>query len=173
MNIAERNARVESVLPMIRWTLGRLGRGSRPEDVDDHAGDAALDLVRKTPTYDPGRASYPTAARHWIVGAIRNEWTRRRRLRAKAAILSLDTDVFDDELPPIEVDHVARLSKAERARAVRAALRALPVRERSVLVARYFNDEGPMQIAKRLGCTHANVWAIERKALARLREALQ
>jgi RNA polymerase sigma factor (sigma-70 family) len=55
---------------------------------------------------------------------------------------------------------------------LRAALRALPDRQRAVLVLRYFEDLPDEEIARLLGCRRATVRSTARRALLQLREVV-
>jgi RNA polymerase sigma factor (sigma-70 family) len=54
-----------------------------------------------------------------------------------------------------------------------AALAQLPVRQRAVLVLRYFNDLTEAQVAEALRCSVGTVKSNASRGLARLRDALQ
>ncbi len=71
---------------------------------------------------------------------------------------------------PITVDPLAALdTRAE----LLQQLAQLPVRQRAVLVLRYFNDLTEAQVAEVLGCSPGTVKSSASRGLARLREALQ
>lgn len=53
------------------------------------------------------------------------------------------------------------------------ALRSLPIRQRTVLVLRYFGDLPEAEVAQALGCSLGTVTSTASRALARLREALE
>ncbi len=56
--------------------------------------------------------------------------------------------------------------------ALRQALQALPVRQRAVLIMRYFEDRSEAEIAEVLSCRPGTVKSHASRALARLRESL-
>lgn len=53
------------------------------------------------------------------------------------------------------------------------AVRALPTRQRVILVLRYFGDFSEAQVAETLGCSVGTVKSTTSRSLARLREALE
>jgi RNA polymerase sigma-70 factor (sigma-E family) len=91
---------------------------------------------------------------------------RRRTLfrRPREAPLPPDPDLVRGTDPGL--DRVA-----ERGEMVRA-LAALPIRQRQVLVLRYFEDLSVEQTAQLLGCTTGTVKSYTSRALSRLRELL-
>ncbi len=56
---------------------------------------------------------------------------------------------------------------------LRDAVRALPTRQRVILVLRYFGDFSEAQVAEMLGCSVGTVKSTTSRSLVRLREALQ
>lgn len=66
---------------------------------------------------------------------------------------------------------MVRTYLVDTATAVRAALAALPPRQRAVIVLRYLDDLSEAQTADALGCTVGTVKSQASKALARLRGA--
>jgi RNA polymerase sigma-70 factor (sigma-E family) len=94
--------------------------------------------------------------RRAVVNASRS-YTRRLVLhRTRDALLPRPLEV----LPPAHDDEL------------QAALRALPHRQRAVLVLRYYEDMPDEQIAALLGCRRATVRSIASRALLSLREVI-
>ncbi len=77
--------------------------------------------------------------------------------------MSLPTEIGDDSL-----DFARLESRAE----LIAALRALPPRQRAVIVLRYFLDLSEAETAQALDCSVGTVKNTSSKALAHLRESL-
>jgi len=84
---------------------------------------------------------------------------RRRRWRGELAV----------EVLPERVDVQDRFAEADLRHSVRAALQALPPRQRAVVVLRYFDDLTEAQTADALGCTVGTVKSQSAKAVAKLR----
>jgi RNA polymerase sigma-70 factor (sigma-E family) len=84
-------------------------------------------------------------------------WRRRRRERLFA------------EVP----DHPVETGPSADAIAVRDALRALPARQRAVVVLRHYEDLPEREVAAVLGCTVGTVKSQHAKALAKLRHSVQ
>ncbi len=91
-----------------------------------------------------------------IIGARRGGWFRKERPQeapdgpTSAAVPSPEDGVVDRD-------------------AVWAAVQALPVRQRAVVVLRYYEDLSEQQIADALGCTRGTVKSQASAALANLR----
>lgn len=85
-------------------------------------------------------------------------WTRRRS-RGELAVAAL----------PERSDPRDPFAEADVRRAVRAALRTLPPRQRAVVALRYVDDLTEAQTAEALGCSVGTVKSQCAKALARLR----
>ncbi|MGI9009155.1 MAG: SigE family RNA polymerase sigma factor [Streptosporangiaceae bacterium] len=98
----------------------------------------------------------------YVRRAVVNEYLRTRRLRASSEIV---TDTLPDRPggPPPD-DQIADREQLWH------ALAALSVRQRAVLVLRYYEDMGDREIAAALGCRDATVRSLASRGLAALRE---
>jgi RNA polymerase sigma-70 factor (sigma-E family) len=106
------------------------------------------------------RMASPQAYAFRIALNLARSWFRRRS-RERRALARLDaTDVSDE---PATAERVA----------TRAAMVALPRRQREVLLLRYFAGLGVAETADTMGCTPGTVKAHTHRALARLRQQLQ
>jgi RNA polymerase sigma-70 factor (sigma-E family) len=92
-----------------------------------------------------------------LVNNHTSAWRRRRRENLFASVP--DVVVHDGPSPD--------------ALAIREALRALPPRQRAVVVLRHYEDLPEREIARVLGCTVGTVKSQHAKALAKLRHAIQ
>ena len=85
---------------------------------------------------------------------------RRRRWNGERPVAELPERAAVDELSTRELRH-----------SLRGALLGLPVRQRAVVVLRYFNDLSEAQTADVLGCSIGNVKSQAHRALNKLRAA--
>jgi RNA polymerase sigma factor (sigma-70 family) len=98
----------------------------------------------------------PAYVRQAVVNACRSHRRREERAAAREARVAIV-----EEVPAALPDD-----------GLRAALRALPERQRAVLVLRYFEDLPDEEIARLLGCRRATVRSMARRALQQLREVV-
>lgn len=95
---------------------------------------------------------------------LANSWFRRRRAESRAYERVVgDVGTYRDAHVDVDVP--------ER-QAVRDAVRALPDRQRTALILRYYLDLPATEVAERMGTTHGAVRALTKRAVARLRETL-
>jgi len=131
-----------------------------PDLAEDAVQDAFLSAWRSSRTYRTQGGS----ARSWILMLVHRravDLVRREERRAAAPLDELSLVGEPDSTP----------DGLERAR-VRAALGALPPRERQALVLAYFGGLTQREVAARLGIPLGTVKTRTFSGLARLREAL-
>jgi RNA polymerase sigma-70 factor, ECF subfamily len=129
-----------------------------PGEAEDVAQETMLRLWRMAPDWESGRASLAT----WLYRVAGNLCIDRLRQRRPVAPDS-PPDV-EDPAPGVE----AALARHERARALRAAVLALPERQRLAVVLRHFEERSNPEIAAVLG---TSVEAVE-SLLGRARREL-
>jgi RNA polymerase sigma-70 factor (sigma-E family) len=100
--------------------------------------------------------------RRILANASNDRWRLAARRRERP--------LHPDDPPPVAEDQAAVV--AERDYLMRA-LAALPRRQRTVLVLRYFNDLSDPEIADALGCSVGTVKSQASRGLARLRESAE
>jgi RNA polymerase sigma-70 factor (sigma-E family) len=119
-----------------------------------------------------------------VQGALERSWPYRARLTSDAArrayVLRVLTRAFTrdrrrrwhGEIPTaFPPDEAATEPEPEVRLAVRAALDALPARQRSAIVLRYFLDLSEAETADAMGCGVGTVKTHVKRALATLRQA--
>lgn len=107
-------------------------------------------------------------ARRVLVNLALDSAKRRARCWQELATLG------DDEPADMQVDRddEAITTRAEASELL-DALRALPIRQRVVLVLRYFGDFSEAQVAEMLGCPVGTIKSTTARGLARMREVLE
>jgi RNA polymerase sigma-70 factor (sigma-E family) len=138
-------------------------------EAEDLVQECFLRVTRRWP--DVRAMHHPGAyARRVLVNLALD--SGQRRARRWQELLRLDglpeakralrgNDRTDDVTPPAADEDL------------RDAVRALPTRQRVILVLRYFGDFSEAQVAEMLGCSVGTVKSTTSRSLARLREELQ
>lgn len=112
-----------------------------PNDAHDLVQDALTRAWAKWGTFDPGRGS----PRAWLLAVLADQARARwRRVRITVATAKLPEDAEIEAPLDLRVD----LSRA---------IAALPSRQRSVIVLRYYVDLRIDEIAKLMGCASGTV----------------
>jgi RNA polymerase sigma-70 factor (ECF subfamily) len=147
--------------PRIKTYLLRHGAGTGL--AEDVAQETMLAVWRKARLFDPAKADAATwiftIARNMRVDALRRE--RRPELAAEPMLI-----------PEEEADGDARLTAAERARAVAEAIAGLPPEQAEVVRLSYYEDKPHREIEADLGIPLGTVKSRLRLALGRLRAAI-
>ncbi len=139
-----------------------LARRAGRQAADDLLGDVWVRAFAARGGYDPGRAD----ARPWLYGIARNVLRAHWRTRPGrgGAPAEVPADPWDDV--------VDRLDSAVQVRALVAALRALPVPERDVLLLVAWEQLTPAEAAEVLGVPQGTVRSRLHRARAALRPLL-
>ena len=135
------------------------------EDARDLTQEIFLALYRET-TYDPARGT---------LGGFLTTMTRMRaidRLRARGRRIRLLQDPRADLPPTPPFSPLERISLAECAERVRAALDQLPHAQRQVLEMAYYRGLSQSEIASDLGASLGTVKSWARRGLLSLRQVL-
>ena len=120
--------------------LRMLGDGAEAEDV---AQEAMLRLWRIAPEWRHGEAQVTT----WLYRVVANLCTDRLRKRKRAAVPLEDVSEPADPTPSVD----AKIQTRARHDALRAALAALPERQRIAVMMRHFDEASNPEIAAALG----------------------
>jgi RNA polymerase sigma-70 factor (ECF subfamily) len=141
-----------------------LGAGSDAEDVIQ---EAFVKGYRKLSRYR-GDSSF----RSWLLAIVANETRNLHRSRTRRDGLILRAAAANPESELAEDDAVASVLAAERRAALVQALRRLPVKDREVIVCRFFLDLSEDETVAMLGLPRGTVKSRTFRALAKLRGLL-
>lgn len=126
-----------------------------PATAEEIVQEAFIQVLRR---WD--RLDHPAAfARTCVVNACRDRLRRRARWRVRVPLIATDDTTSDGPAP-------------EDDREVLVVLRALPERQRTVIVLRYYDDLTPTEIAEVLGVSPASIKSLLHRALERFRQEL-
>ena len=150
------------------WALGFAERmlGERPE-AEDLVQTAFLRVWESAARWEP-EAKFST----WFYRVLHNLCMDQFRQRRRAASQPLDDDLADalvDETPAVE----ERLWGLQREARVRAALAALPVRQRAALVLCYYEERSQSEASALLGVSEGALESLLSRGRATLRKWLQ
>jgi RNA polymerase sigma-70 factor (sigma-E family) len=131
-----------------------------------HAEDLVQTALGRTALRWRVAAANPEAfTRTVIVNLARDRWRRRWRRPVELPGLALAPE---DRRQPAYADELQVLDRE----VLLLACRQLPVRQRAVLVLRFWEDRSVEETARLLGCTTGTVKSHTHRALARLRDLL-
>jgi RNA polymerase sigma-70 factor (sigma-E family) len=146
----------------VRARLPALLRFAHAVTGDPHtAADLVQDALERTGVRwsKLDRLGDPEAyVRRAIINGRASRWRKHRRETLVAVFPEKPTTVTEDGL---DRDELWRL------------VRALPPRQRAIIVLRYYEDMSEAQIAATLGCSPGTVKSQANKAISKLRNALQ
>jgi RNA polymerase sigma factor (sigma-70 family) len=146
-------------LPKMLTLARRMLAGRDPVEAEDAVQDAFLKVWQHAARWRPGRAKFET----WLYRVVLNACYDRLRRRPTQPLEA--AEAVPDAAPPADVG----LESAEKVAAVRAALAALPERQRAAVLLCHFEDMGNVKAAETL---RLSVEALE-SLLARGRRALR
>jgi len=119
-------------------------------------------LERACASWSKVRAMDDPAAWTWRVARNLAHSTFRRRAAARRALARVESRPRNDDAPDLAA-----------AVHLRAALAALPPRQREALILRYLDDRSVLETARAMGCAEGTVKALSFQGLAALRAAGQ
>jgi RNA polymerase sigma-70 factor (sigma-E family) len=126
---------------------------------EDLVQTCLVKLYRAWPRLDPG-VDLDAYLRRMLVNTHRSWWRARWRREAPVATV------------PDRAGEADGQDRHARAAVVRQALRALPARQRAVLVLRFYEDLPVAEVADLLGCSAGAVKTHTHRGIRRLRELL-
>lgn len=136
------------------------------QDADDLAQDALVRAVRSLRTYDPSRGSLESWLWRIVANAASDHASASHRLTDLVVRLGV---LAPRESESVEDAVLNRLRDAD----LHAQLRALPVRDRTLLALRYGADLDMHQVGAVVGLNTEAAARATRRALARLRARLK
>jgi RNA polymerase sigma-70 factor (sigma-E family) len=146
-------------LSLARLALVMLGDASAAEDV---VQDAFLGLYRR---WD--RLSDPSGALPYLRTSVLNGCRTALRRHARHAVLSDGSDAHEAAFAgPSQESAEATVTRGEEHRAVLAAIRRLPARQREALVLRYYLDLTEEQTADAMRVSRGTVKSSTSRAIA-------
>ena len=134
-------------------------------EAEDVVQEAMLRLWRMAPEWRDGEAQVST----WLFRVVSNLCTDRLRKRARANVPLEDVAEPEDPAPGAE----AHLQEVARHDALRAAIAALPERQRVALTLRHFEGASNPEIAAALGISVEAVESLTARAKRALAQALK
>ena len=169
MTTPERDRLIETHLPLVRALARRFAW--RGEPLDDLIQAGAIGLIHAVDRYDPGRGVFEAYAVPTITGEIRRHLRDRGalvRVPDGAAIAVRIHPLEEDDGPPVDpiagvIDRVA----------LATALRSLPLHERRIVLLSYYGERTQRRIADEVGISQIQVSRLVRRALERMRPALE
>lgn len=141
-------------------------QGAAPAQAEDLAQEAMVSLWRKAHLYDPAKAAPAT----WVFTIARNLRIDALRKERHPEVDADDPAVVALADPSEGADD--RLSRTQRARLVREAMRGLPPEQMEVVRLSFFGDQPHSEIAARLGLPMGTVKSRLRLAMKKIRAAL-
>lgn len=135
------------------------------QEADDLVQVTWTAVARRWPRVS--RMDNPVAyARRILTNAVIDGRTQRQRRRQELATADVDTHEV------IDVTSGLRVAAVDEQQDLRRALATLTVRQRTVLVLRYWEDLTEQEVADLLGCSVGTVKSTASRALAHLRSRL-
>jgi RNA polymerase sigma-70 factor, ECF subfamily len=150
--------------PRVCRFAARIARSS--EEADDLAQDALLRAVRAISSYDPSKGTPDAWLWRIVVNAGKDAARRRELARGLLQRLMFSTP---RESESVEEAVLVRLRDAE----LRAHLRSLPHRDRTLLALRYGAGLDIAEVGAAVGMNSDSTGKAIRRALARLRARLE
>jgi RNA polymerase sigma-B factor len=168
MPMLSRDHLIETHLPLVRALARRFAW--RGEPLDDLIQVGSIGLIHAVDRYDPARGPFEAYAIPTITGEI------RRHLRDRCALMRVPSGVAIavrieplDEDDGVPADPIAGV--IDRV-ALTAALRSLPLHERRIVLLSYYGERTQRRIADDVGISQIHVSRLMRRALERMRPAL-
>jgi len=129
------------------------GMVDRPDEVDDLVQDVFVAAYKSIGRFR-GDAKFST----WLHAIAVNTTLRHMKKMKIRRAFSLD-DPAQSEYQSGDLSPGQAHEKAERDREIRAAVKSLPDKQRTVVVLHYFEGLSCQEIAETLGCSVGTIWS--------------
>ena len=182
-DLAARNQLIEHNLRLVAHIIKKYYAAAG--DQDDLISIGVIGLIKAIRTFDPSKNTrLATYAARCVENEIFMHFRTLRRVSCEVSLSEpIDTDCEGNTLELMDIlsseeDMFENLLKSDKIALLRAYLQSeLDAREREIMILRYgLNERRPLtqrETAERLGISRSYVSRIEKKALAKLQEALQ
>jgi RNA polymerase sigma-70 factor, ECF subfamily len=148
-----------------------LGQNATADDVDDTVQDIFVQAWRAFPRFR-GDAKFST----WLYRIATNMAIKQWHKRKRARIIVSDEDLPESVRISVADPNHGPAEQAEfklRDSALRAAIEALPEKQRTVLLLHYFEEYSCEEVAALTGCSVGTVWSRLHYACKKLRGSLE
>lgn len=162
--VERHQARVRAIAARI------LGAGATRDDIDDLAQDVFVQAWRALPRFRAD-ALFSTWLHRLATNMAIKQWHRRKR----GAWLSASEDLSEPVRAGLRDDAPGPALQAQtraQGHALRAAIDALPEKQRTVVLLHYFEDYACEEVALLVGCSVGTVWSRLHYACRKLRGTL-
>jgi RNA polymerase sigma-70 factor (ECF subfamily) len=143
-----------------------LGTTANTQDVEDTAQDVFVQAWRALPRFR-GDARFSTWLYRIATNTAIRQWNRRKKQRQ---VIVEDSATVEAVAPTRLAEDIQRRAEG---RALRAAVDALPEKQRTVLLLHYFEEYSCEEIALLIHCSVGTVWSRLHYGCRKLRDQLR
>lgn len=140
-------------------------RISNQQDSEELASEVFTNFYKKIENFDETKCSVST----WLYVIASNRLKNYYRDRKE----ELPLEAADIQTVPEEDDPQSILELEETRKELLRALKMLPLKERSILIQKFYMGKSSVEIAKDLELTPGNVRVIQKRSLEKLRKVLE
>jgi len=142
-------------------------RTGNQQTAEDLLSQVLLKIHEQFGKYDRTKACLST----WIYTITRNTLNDHLRHQRRIAF-----DEYEETLENVIDDEMAVLDQVileEQLNMLASSLKMLPMREREIIVLRYYYDKTAKEVAALMGLSHENVRYLQSKAISKLRNLME
>lgn len=140
-------------------------RVSDPYEAEELTGDVFLSFYRNIDSYDESKSSVATWLYTITANRLKNYY---RDKKEHLSLETLDWKVISMEKMPEEI--VTRMLREE---ILKESLSKLSVRERKILLGRFYHQKNSAEIGRMMNLSPGNVRMIQKRALEKLRRIME